>query len=772
MPTLCTAPATPERETIVTGDALCVTGFDKEKKRPIVKRATRANLSASKTVFGVAQSDAVFPVGATEGSVLALVSGEVADSDITLLGNVGGSRIVVTDPMKLDAKDQCRLKRIDLSPTPEEFVVGTCDEDGNLVIQPRHCSIETGFQTVFNVRAYGAVPDWSRGRTGTISKDDNVLIVNDISDLRVGQRLLIGTNSGTYEILGIFGKKVTLKEKVGDGATDERVSVDNLPYFKAALEAMESNGYRAGKLVADGHFYLSETLHIHQTIVFEGAGKVETDSGSPSRSAPGTWLIFPRDVDGIILHTALHKLGGADQTILRNLTVYCNHVRVPPPGYDIQPLPPDLGQVGIGVRINTPVQLDNVSIENFGEHGILVESNTVLVGAANSNASGTYLMRCKVGNCGGNGYHFVGIDTNGCLISCCNASVNFGWGFFDETASGNTFLACLGEANNGYADDAPYSSPSRDFKTISEANSSMFISCMSGEQAKNELASTSMAIGGALALEHMNIGSPFLLTSGGIVSRNALIHTHPDPEENGPNAVQIEFGQRDSSEGDLGVLSFSLPGRGDYNKLSWDETTGWWGLDNSSPNLTSIHFPTTVVRPRRVAPLFSNGIFYGAKQGAFAPELGPFASAQITNHIVGAEVPTSGTWEKGDIIWNSAPDPTQEKSQFIGWVCTEAGTNGTLNAGGVNGSIKAGTDELMVDDPTGLDKWQYITITDVPGINQIISDVISKPIDPNNPDGPKVHTVQIYPKAKVSSGPGATITFALAVFKTFGSINP
>ena len=44
---------------------------------------------------------------------------------------------------------------------PEQFVVGTSDESGNLAIQPRHNSNETGFTKVANIRSYGGVPDWT-----------------------------------------------------------------------------------------------------------------------------------------------------------------------------------------------------------------------------------------------------------------------------------------------------------------------------------------------------------------------------------------------------------------------------------------------------------------------------------------------------------------------------------------------------------------------------------------------------------------------------------
>ena len=143
--------------------------------------------------------------------------------------------------------------------------MGTTDEHGNLAIQPRHSSDETGFPKVYNVRA-GAVPDYAFGfRTGT------------------------------------------------DG---------NLAAFNAALAASKADGNNHAKIIAHGRFFLSDTLHLRQSVTIEGSGNSEPGLGTGSvRSAPGTWLIFPTDCDGIRCHTGLEETGGADFSTVRHLTV-------------------------------------------------------------------------------------------------------------------------------------------------------------------------------------------------------------------------------------------------------------------------------------------------------------------------------------------------------------------------------------------------------------------------------------------------------------------
>jgi hypothetical protein len=139
---------------VAIGNAVCVIGYDAANARPSVARATATNLVTSKTVYGVSRE--------TKGNgqpVAINVSGEVAEDAISGLG-AGASSIVVSDHDNGTVASQCVPKRISSAVGGSEaFVIGTCDQAGKLVIQPRHLTDETAFPKVFNVRAYGAVGD-------------------------------------------------------------------------------------------------------------------------------------------------------------------------------------------------------------------------------------------------------------------------------------------------------------------------------------------------------------------------------------------------------------------------------------------------------------------------------------------------------------------------------------------------------------------------------------------------------------------------------------
>ena len=169
---------------VLKGDALCLVGWDGGTNKPKVARATRAALLTSKTVYGIAEDDA-----ADTDPIQVLVAGDAARDTVTSLG-AGTSRIIATDLTAAAAGDQCRLIRV-ASPNGSEYVVGTCDENGNLSVVPR-ASRETSSQHVFNVRAYGAL--------GDASTDDTQAILDTVAAAEAAGGGTVFFPQGTYRV--------------------------------------------------------------------------------------------------------------------------------------------------------------------------------------------------------------------------------------------------------------------------------------------------------------------------------------------------------------------------------------------------------------------------------------------------------------------------------------------------------------------------------------------------------------------------------------------
>lgn len=115
-------------------------------------------------------------------------------------------------------------------------------------------------------------------------------------------------------------------------------------------------------------------------------------------------------------------------------------------------------------------------------------------------------------------------------------------------------------------------------------------------------------------------------------------------------------------------------------------------------------------------------------------------------------VPSKNTFERGDIIRRTNPSA----GGYAGWICTQAGTNGTLSD--ITGSITSGENTLTVNSITNsLHIGMYITIAGVTGIKKITA------IDNTN----KILTLDTNADATVS---GATVSYSNAVFKEYGAI--
>jgi hypothetical protein len=66
-----------------------------------------------------------------------------------------------------------------------------------------------------------------------------------------------------------------------------------------------------------------------------------------------------------------------------------------------------------------------------------------------------------------------------------------------------------------------------------------------------------------------------------------------------------------------------------------------------------------------------------APMGTFAPVPSFQQGLQLSGNLIqyGSAAPTEGTWQPGDILYNTAPAP----GGYVGWVCTAAGSPGTWN---------------------------------------------------------------------------------------------
>jgi hypothetical protein len=465
-----------------------------------------------------------------------------------------------------------------------------------------------------------------------------------------------------------------------------KTGTDNLPFFRAALAAITANanttnGNRSAILVADGHFYLSDTLTLTQMVILEGTGMNEPPPFYPQRSAPGTMLVFDNNVTGIRIYssdTQDNPTGGADKTVLRNLTIWCHREKE--------------GEIGLptshGVHATVTFYAENVTIQNFAGNGFHVTGH--LANDEDGNADGTVLRNCVVGGCS-DGFHFEGGTQGGsgdaqtCVIDGCNASGNDNVGFFDATF-GNTYIGCHSAYNKG-----------PNYKTKLDSNASVFINCWSeeGGPKRNEFKGAVTIISGKIGgnLQYMTPDSTAFILEHGVATRAPIVYKNFGVLKDGTraraigcslgsmtqtiqpsdlNMIALEWAILKSAEDPNIDDSMCLRFLGTPYVSTSDFRYGWWGLEsNNSLYRHILRFPTKYTNVRLPAPWFPNGIFIGED-----------SASPTISFITGKTPPdlqndgaTPRTYEQGDIVWNSEPSAGRP----LGWVCTTSGTQKIAN---------------------------------------------------------------------------------------------
>ncbi len=212
-------------------------------------------------------------------------------------------------------------------------------------------------------------------------------------------------------------------------ATAVGVGTDNLYAFNAASAAaasLTSFGRRSvGLFYPFGNYYFSSTVMPNPQTVLEGVN-AGGDAGPAlgDDQGGGTVFYFPDGSNGIKLSSATGA-AHAGYTIVRNITLFSKGTT---------------GATAHGVFAETPVFLDNVSANHFKGHGLFIDGSA-------HNANGWVSSNCKAKYNGGDGLHVNGNDANAGMITGFTATLNTGWGIWDESVEGNTYLAPLLEQN-------------------------------------------------------------------------------------------------------------------------------------------------------------------------------------------------------------------------------------------------------------------------------------------------------------------------------------
>lgn len=395
---------------------------------------------------------------------------------------------------------------------------------------------------------------------------------------------------------------------MGDGVTDD------LAAFNAALTALEPTS--GGVLqIPPGEYWLSGSLEIkNRGTLIQGSGVYRNAPFSP------TSLVFAEDVDGVVFPTEAHSSR-------------LEHILIKSDGG---------AEEKHGIIFNTPPQLVNVAVSGFGGNGVHIEATT-----PTANANQWYMERVWSQANGGHGFYVDGGDSQAGTAIACVALSNTGWGIYDSSSLGNTWIGSVCEGNTAGA-----------HKTEGSLNASVFVCPYTETPQENDvngLASLLWPTGSS-----NNVGNGAVIkssTSGSSrvrIDRGLMVESEDGPRTNilgtgGSNIFMQFYPDKDESE---------------HYRLKHD-ATGIAFSRNGAASETVLEFTTAghSLGPHQL--LCDNGIHIkgrrppGAAATKFESGTGPPDAAGETQASNDGE-----PYQNGDKIFDVSPSAGEP----VGWV--------------------------------------------------------------------------------------------------------
>jgi len=468
------------------------------------------------------------------------------------------------------------------------------------------------------------------------STEVQTAIQEEIDDLAAssGSSLVGFIQSGAGAVARTLSEKgleqVSVKDygAVGDGVTND------YPAFVSAMAANQSGVtpyFQSGEIkVPSGTYYMAgNTLTLTSQVKFVGEGSGQEGTGK-GRST----LKWDADTVGVTCIKALAGTPGGDLSMLEGIYLLGGG---------------GVGAIAHGIDMQARMVLRDVLVSSFRGNGINIVASSV----NNQNANNWRMDTVTCDDNHGHGVYVAGTDANAGLATGISCSRNGGWGIYDSSFLGSSYVGCHTSSNTL----GPYKSDNANARNI-------FLGCYSeSNQNPSELLPPAMAVGGLHA-------AGFTATSAAwIVGASAF--------------GGLQFGSMSGQSSDaLSTISFGYSPSGQATSLveikdganvlyRLKHATGrifWdWANAGGSECLSQYDRNSVTVANgySRDISGWSAAIPVGLPNGYF--------DAGMKARMTAAAAPIANAWINGDYIKNSAPAVGQPK----GWYCTVSGTPGT-----------------------------------------------------------------------------------------------
>lgn len=414
----------------------------------------------------------------------------------------------------------------------------------------------------------------------------------------------------------------------GDGQTPD------LAAFQAAIEALGPLDSALGGMlyVPPGNYRLEGDLHLNRQMIFAGATGGGRSGVSRLRFDAGFGLVVDFVVD---TNQPLGRRG--DATIIRDL-----YLRAA-----------GKSAVKDGIFLHASATIENCYIVGFSGNGIHIQ------GVLDVNNANLWSIRnCGVEDNDGHGLYVHGADSNAGIGIGINAVANGGWGIYDSSFLGNTYLGCHTSTNRGGA-----------YKIEDGTNFSVLVGCYSeSDQPASVLHQVGVVVGGDHGAGF--IDPPLTESLPGL----RLLHRQ---NINGFTVVNPGNPRLEIGIGTQQNTAFLWQSRDDTHeyRLRYQPESGWWEAVWANSNL----YAAFALSGGKTAAGVNGAGYIKFPRGYF---LGDGVNQRKVANSAG--IPTTGQWAAGDRVYNTNPaTPDATGRRYVGWVCLQAGEPGGWKPFGV-----------------------------------------------------------------------------------------
>jgi photosystem II stability/assembly factor-like uncharacterized protein len=260
---------------------------------------------------------------------------------------------------------------------------------------------------------------------------------------------------------------------VGDGVTDDTGAFEQA---LAAIEALSPHVNAEGTVdntrgavlfVPFGKYVVTRTLQIRRQMVLQGV--------SGAGDYPGSALVFSPDIDGIVVDRQVIERVGTDKdgnptitrighefgdwTVIRDVSLesdssHALSLHPNPSVNEDEPISASLPDIdhppltGHGVVLKSRARIVDCRIAGFHFDGVYIDTVDLV-----KNANNFEIHNCRITNNGRHGIFTAGDNSNAGRIVGVDCSDNAGWGVYDRSFLGNTYVGCHCSSNGHFATD-------------------------------------------------------------------------------------------------------------------------------------------------------------------------------------------------------------------------------------------------------------------------------------------------------------------------------